>query len=69
MSEHEDVEEGEEASKRPEATQATQEDLEDEDEDSRAPPRKRANMSNELTMTQEQDPVEFFAEHPLKTEI
>ena len=52
VSEHEDVEEGEEASERPEATHATQEDPEDEDEDSGAHPRKRANVSDKLTMAQ-----------------
>ena len=64
VSEHEDVEEGEETSERPEATHATQEDPEDEDEDSGAPPRKKANVSDERTAAQEQDLVEFFAEHP-----
>ena len=67
VSEHEDMEEGEEASERPEATQATLEDPEDENEGSGAPPRKRATISDELTMAHEQDLVEFLAEHPSST--
>ena len=60
-----DMEEGGEASQRPAATQATQEDPKDEDEDDDVPPRKKANMSEQMTMAQEQDLVEFFAAHPL----
>ena len=56
--EYEDVEEGEEASERPEAHQ---EDLKDPDEDSGASARKSAHISDQLTMTQEQDLVDFFA--------
>ena len=56
------MEEGEQASDIPEATQ---EDPEDPDEDSGAPARKRAHIADELTKTQEQDLVDFFAEHPL----
>ena len=64
VSEHDDMEEGEEASNRP-GPEATQEDPEDPDEDSGAPARKRAHVSDELTMTQEQDLVDFFADRPL----
>ena len=60
-----DVEEGGEASQRPGATQATHEDPEDEDEDDGAPRRKKANMSEQMTMAQEQDLVQFFTAHPL----
>ena len=60
-----DVEEGEEASQRPAATAppATQSDAEGDDEDD-ALPRKKINMSEQLTMDQEQELVEFFAAHP-----
>ena len=49
-----DVEEGEEASQRPEAqaTQTSQEDPEDDDDDDGAPPRKKTNVSEQLTMDQ-----------------
>ena len=50
------MEEGEEASKRP-GPEATQEDP---DEDHGAPARKRAHISDELTIAQEQDLVDFF---------
>ena len=62
-----DVEEGAEASQIPaaQATQATQEDPKDEEEDDGAPPRKKSNVSKEMTTAQEQDLVEFFAAHPL----
>ena len=62
-----DVEEGEEASQRPAATatQATQSDAEGDDEEDGAPPRKKINVSEQLTMDQEQELVEFFAVHPL----
>ena len=43
VSEHDNVEEGEEASDRP-GHEATQEDPEDRDEDSGAPARKRATL-------------------------
>ena len=56
------MEEKEEASER---SDATQEDPKDLDEDSGAPARNRAHISDELTMTQEQDLEDFFAEHPL----
>ena len=61
-----DVEEGEEASQRPAATAppATQSDAEGDDEDD-ALPRKKINMSEQLTMDQEQELVEFFAACPL----
>ena len=64
VSEHDDVEEGEEASERP-GSEATQEYPEDPDEDSDAPARKRAHIADELTMTLDQDLVDFFANHPL----
>ena len=68
-----DVEEGEEASQRPEAskrpagtaTRATQSDAEDDDEEDGDPPRKKINISEQLTMDQEQQLVEFFAANPL----
>ena len=59
-----DVEEGEEASQRPEA-QATQDDPEDDDYDDGAPPRKKTNVSEQMTADLEQDLVEFFTAHPL----
>ena len=68
-----DVEEGEHASQRPQAskrpaataTQATQSDVEDDEEEDGAPPRKKINISEQLTMDQEQQLVEFFAANPL----
>ena len=67
------MEEGEEASHKPEAsqrpaataTQATQSDAEDDDEEDGAPPRKKINVSEQFTMDQEQQPIEFFAANPL----
>ena len=47
---------------RPEA-QATQENP--EDDDNGALPRKKINVSEQLTTDQEQELVEFFAAHPL----
>ena len=61
------VEEGEEASEGPEAQaiQATHDDPEDDNDDDGAQPRKKTNVSEEMTADQEQDLVEFFAAHPL----
>ena len=69
------VEEEEEASQRPQAskrpaataTQATQSDAEDDEEKDGALTRKKINVSEQLTMDQEQQLVEFFAacQHPL----
>ena len=54
----------EEVSQRPEA-QATQDDPEDDDDDDGVPSRKKTNVSEQMTVDQEQDLVDFFAAHPL----
>ena len=61
VSEHDEVEEGEEASERP-GPEATQEDP---DEVNGAPAMKRAHISDGVTVAQEQDLVDIFTNQPL----
>ena len=63
VSEHVEGEEGEEASERP-VPEATQEEA-DPDEDDGAPTRKRAHVSDALSVAQEQDLADFFSDNPL----